>query len=118
MALRDKLAANAQRFLEPGEQIQAVMGGQTKTGWLNSGIMLLFNNMQAVVATDRRIVVFDCGKLAMTKPKSINRVLPRSTRIGPASGLWWRCDSLGPKIYIHKRFHKDVDQADALRPQA
>ena len=24
------------------------------------------------------------------------------------SGLWWRCETLGEPVYIHKRFHKDV----------
>jgi hypothetical protein len=41
------------------------------------------------------------------------RELPRATRIGPASGLWWKCESLGEKLYVHKRFHKDVEAADA-----
>jgi len=29
------------------------------------------------------------------------------------SGLWWRCETLGEPVYIHKRFHKDVTRADA-----
>jgi hypothetical protein len=44
--------------------------------------------------------------------KDVLRELPRNTLIGPASGLWWRCESLGERLYVHKRFHKDVAAAD------
>ena len=35
-----------------------------------------------------------------------------STKIGPASGLWYRTEALGERLYIHKRFHKDIAAAD------
>jgi len=40
--------------------------------------------------------------------------LPRSTTIGEPHGLWWKCETLGEKLYINKRFHKDVRAADEL----
>ncbi|MGH3255513.1 MAG: hypothetical protein ACRDOU_08910 [Streptosporangiaceae bacterium] len=43
----------------------------------------------------------------------IETEVPRATRIGDPSGLWWPCDTLGRKLYIHRRFHKDVKEADA-----
>jgi hypothetical protein len=50
----------------------------------------------------------------MTPVKDLIRELPRHTRVGPPSGLWWRCETLGELLYIHKRFHKDVTAADAV----
>jgi hypothetical protein len=40
------------------------------------------------------------------------RELPRATRIGPATVLWFKSTALGEKMYIHKRFHKDIEAAD------
>jgi len=42
------------------------------------------------------------------------RELPRNTRIGPARGLWFRCEMLGERLYIGQLFHKDIAEADAL----
>jgi hypothetical protein len=50
----------------------------------------------------------------VTPVKQVLRELPRNIRIGPPSGLWWRCVSLGERLYIHKRFHKDVNAADGV----
>jgi hypothetical protein len=46
--------------------------------------------------------------------KQVRCELPRNIRIGPPSGLWWRCESLGERLYIHKRFHKYVNAADGV----
>ncbi len=115
IAIRDKIIENSQGFLQPGEQVQAVIGGQTLSGWwgLLTSLFFFWNNFRAVLATDRRVIVLHCGKWRMGKPRSIVRELPRNTRIGPASGLWWKSESLGEKLYVHKRFHKDVALADA-----
>ena len=115
IAIRDKIAANVQSHLSPGEQIQAVIPAQTFSGWwaaLSWLIVLFKNSYRAVVATDRRILVFDTGKMTMGTPKRLLRELPRATRIGPASGLWYKTEALGEKLYVHKRFHKDVAAAD------
>jgi hypothetical protein len=50
----------------------------------------------------------------MTPVKEILRELPRQTLIGPAHGLWYRVDSLGERLYINKRFHKDIRAADGV----
>jgi hypothetical protein len=119
VAIRDRIRENAQGLLEPGEQIQAVIPAQTKSGWLGilGLIWLIFaNRFRPIVVTDRRIAITDSGKWAQAKPTSIVNSLPRTTQIGPAAGIWWKCQSLGQPTYIHKRFHKDVEMADALRP--
>jgi hypothetical protein len=120
-AIRDKVIQHAQPLLEPGEQIQAVIPAQTKSGWLGAigFLWLIFlNRYRPIVVTDRRIAITDSGKFSMAKPTSIVSSLARSTQIGPASGLWWKCTSLGQPLYVHKRFHKDVEKADSLRPAA
>ncbi|MGZ7008312.1 MAG: hypothetical protein ACXVLX_22170, partial [Ilumatobacteraceae bacterium] len=117
----ERITQNAQHLLEPGEQIQAVIPPQTKSGWLGAlgFIWLIFlNRFRPIVVTDRRIAITDSGRWAQGKPTTIVASLARSTQIGPPQGLWWKCQSLGQPLYIHKRFHKDVEQADALRPTA
>lgn len=111
MAMRDKIAASAQPHLQPGEQIQGVFSAQTMNQWwivVFAFILLFGNRYRPVVATDRRILVFDSGRWTTTKAKSVVRELPRQTSIGEPSGLWWRTEALGERLYVHKRFHKDV----------
>ncbi len=38
--------------------------------------------------------------------------LPRRTRIGPASGIWHRTDVFGERLYIQRRWHREVQAAD------
>ena len=113
--IRDKLIENSQQFLAPGETIQAVMVGQKISGWWGAltYLWVFWNRFEPVIVTQQRILVLDAGKWTMGTPKKVLRELPRNTRIGPASGLWWKCTTLGEKLYIHKRFHKDVAAADA-----
>ena len=114
--IRDKIRENAQPLLERGEQIEEVFAAQTFNGWwaaLSWLIVLFKNSYRAIVVTDKRIAVFNTGRWAMGTPKELLRSLPRSTRIGQPSGLWWKTESLGERMYIHKRFHKDVESADA-----
>lgn len=117
MAIRDKMTANAQPYLQPGETVQAVYGAQTVspywamiTGW----ILIIANCYRVVIVTDRRILVARSGRLRGTPVNEILRELPRGTRIGPTRGIWWRSESLGERLYTHKRFHKDVNAADSL----
>lgn len=49
----------------------------------------------------------------MTKSKNVVRTLPRNTIIGPVSGMWTKTSTLGEKLYVFKRFYKDVVAADA-----
>lgn len=116
MALRDKLAERTQPFLEPGEQVRHVFLGQTgpspwfaALSWL---IILIAGDYYVFAVTDRAILVMKAGKFVPSKPKSLEARLPRATQIGPVKGLWGESNSLGKRVWIHKRFHKDVDAAD------
>ena len=102
MALRDKLQKAVAPYLESGETVQAVF----KKAW------------RVVAVTDHRIVVFRCGRGGTTKVEGIATETRRHTRIGPPKGLWYRVDNLGERLYVHKRFHKDIDAADAWATDA
>jgi hypothetical protein len=62
--------------------------------------------------TDRSIVLFRQSKATAT-PKEILGRIPRNTKIGPVSGIWAKTELNGEKLWIHRRFHKDVASADA-----
>jgi hypothetical protein len=116
MAIREKIRTNAAPVLEPGETIQAVIPAQTQSQWfalISYWIIILSNAYRVIVVTDRRILVCRSGRFRMTPVNGVLRQLPRSTPIGPASGLWYRTDHLGERLYISKRFFKDVVAADA-----
>jgi hypothetical protein len=117
MALRDKLVERTQPYLEPGEQVRQVFMGQTgpspwfaALSWL---IILIAGEYYVFAVTDRAIIVMKAGKFVPSKPKGLEARLPRATRLGPVSGLWGQTNALGKRVWVHKRFHKDIDAADA-----
>ena len=117
MALRDKLTERAQPYLEPGEQVRHVFLGQTgPSPWLAALswlIILIAGDYYIFAVTDRAILVMKAGKFVPSKPKSLEARLPRQTRLGPVSGVWGQTNALGKRVWVNKRFHKDVDAADA-----
>jgi len=116
MAIRDKLRANAQKHLKEGETIQHVMAAQTTSAWmalLSYWIIIIKNSYRVIVVTDRRIFVAMSGRFTTTPVNDIVHEAPRSTKIGSPSGLWHKCETLGPTLYIHKRYFKDIQAADA-----
>jgi hypothetical protein len=121
MALRDKLAERSAPFLAPGERIQAVMCSQTGPSpyfGLLSYLILFAVRRRIIVATDRSVLVLKAGSFAGTTAKEVLQRLPRTTQIGPVSGLWAKVHLGGEKMYIHKRFHQDVARADQVAANA
>ncbi len=117
MAIRDTMRANAAHLLQPGETIQAIFGAQTTSQYfalLSYWIIIFKNAYRVVVVTDRRILVCKSGRFRMTPVNAVLHEAPRATQIGPASGLWYKTEALGERLYIAKRFHKDIAEADAL----
>lgn len=115
MALRDKIAAAAQPFLQEGEQVQHAFGAMgTSPYWslLSYWIIIAKDANRAVIATDRRILLAKTSRVRWTKLKGIEAEIPRDTKLGEPSGLNWKCDAFGPTIWINKRFHKDVRAID------
>jgi hypothetical protein len=115
MAIREKLRKNAAALLEPGETIQAVVPAQTVSQYfalVSIWIIVFKNAYRNIVVTDRRILLCSSGRFRLSPVKEILSEYPRQLKIGPAHGLWYRCDAFGDKLYINKRFFKDVQVAD------
>ena len=117
MALRDSMRDSAAQYLPPGEPIQAVIGAQTASAWLAglTGIFVFLglNRYRIIAVTPNRIVVLDAGKTSMKKARGVVTELPRSTRLGPGSGVWHRVPAGNETLRVHRRFFKDLDTADA-----
>jgi hypothetical protein len=117
MAIRDTLRANAAHLLQPGETVQEVFAAQTASPYwalLSYWIVMFKNAYRVVVVTNQRILVTKSGRLRTTPVGEVVGEFPRSTKIGPASGVWYKCDTLGERLYVHKRYHKDIAAADAV----
>ncbi len=116
MAVRDTMRSSAAQYLEPGEQVQAVIGAQTASQWLAAltGIFVFlgFNRYRILAVTPTRIVVLDAGKASMSKARGIVMELPRSTRLGPGTGLWHQIPAGQETLRVHRRFFKDLETAD------
>ena len=116
MALRDSMRESAAQYLRPGEPIQAVIGAQTASQWLAAlGGFLVFlglNRYRILAVTPARIVVLDAGKTSMKKARGVVTELPRSTRLGPGSGMWHQVPAGSETLRVHRRFFKDLEAAD------
>jgi hypothetical protein len=118
MALRDKQLESAAPYLRPGEPVQAVFGAQTASQWLAAlggvFVFLGLNRYRILVVTPARILVLDAGRASMKKAQGVVAELPRSTRLGPAKGLWHRIPAGQENLRVHRRFFKEIVAADNL----
>jgi hypothetical protein len=116
VALRDSMRDSAARYLRPGEPVQAVIGAQTASAWLAALtgflVFLGLNRYRIIVVTPARIVVLDAGKTSMKKARGVVTELPRSTRLGPGSGVWHQIPAGSETLRVHRRFFKDLQIAD------
>ena len=116
MSLRDSMRDSAIPFLQPGEQVQAVFGAQTASQYIAglAGIFVFLglNRYRIFAVTPTRIVVLDAGKTNMKKARGVVTVLPRSTRLGPATGMWHKIPVGDETLRVHRRFYKDIETAD------
>lgn len=121
MALRDNLRAEAQPYLQHGEHVQAVFLAQTgPSPYLANlvgiiGALLFRPKRYIVVSTDRAHIVLTASPWSPAKATGIGGRLPRNTEVGPLSGVWATSSLIAERTRIHKRFHKDVAEADRLR---
>jgi len=116
MALQDKMKDRAQPYLEPGEEVRQVFLGQTGPNpafALITYLIVFFSKYWIVVVTDRAILVFEAGKMAPTRPKTLRRRYPRALQLGPVSGLWGDTMAFGQQMWVHRRYQKAVAAADA-----
>jgi hypothetical protein len=122
MALRDAMRASATQFVAPDETIQEVFAGQTGSplvrgiagafGLIGALIAASFNQYRIVAVTDQRILILDAGTWSSKKARAILDVLPRATTLGPATGVWHTIEVPSGKIFVHRRFFKDIEAAD------
>src|ERR1700722_10408786 len=117
MALRDDMRNSATPYLRPGETVQAVFGAQTASQWVGAlagvFIFLGLNRFRIFVVTPQRVLVLDAGKASMKKAHGVVAELPRSTRLGPATGVWHVIPVGEEKLRVPRRFFKDIEAADA-----
>jgi hypothetical protein len=122
MALRDSMRDSAVEFLRPGETVQAVLGAQTASQLVAEvgGVFRLLglNRYRIVAVTSQRVLILDAGPASMTTAHGVVAELPRSTRLGPPSGLWHVIPAAGEKLRVHRRFFKDIQIADTERTSA
>ncbi len=121
MALRDSMRDSAAEYLRPGETVQAVLGAQTASQLLAavSGFFMFLglNRYRIVAVTSQRVLILDAGRASMKTAFGVVAELPRSTRLGPASGLWHVIPAAGENLRVHRRFFKDIEAADTGRPE-
>jgi hypothetical protein len=90
---------------------------------LNAAANIVFfamNRYRCFAVTSRRILVLDTGRWSLKRAHGVVAELPRSTRLGPASGVWHVIEVNGQKLRVHRRFFKDIlvaDQAHATHPE-
>lgn len=122
MAIRDSMRSSAAKFLNPGEPIQAVIGAQTASQWLAAltGVFLFlgFNRYRILAVTPNRIVVLDAGKARTSTARGVVTELPRSTRLGPGTGMWHKIPAGDETLRVHRRFFKDIETADSVAASA
>ena len=122
MALRDTMRSSAAQYLQPGEPVQAVIGAQTASQWLAAltGVFLFLglNRYRIIAVTPTRIVVLDAGKASMSKARGVVMELPRSTRLGPGTGIWHKIPAGQETLRVHRRFFKDLETADSVAAAA
>ena len=122
MALRDSMRNSAAQYLQPGEPVQAVIGAQTASQWVAAltgvFVFLGLNRYRILAVTPTRIVVLDAGKLSMKTAHGVVTQLPRSTQLGPATGIWHRIPAGSETLRVHRRFFKDIEAADQVAAAA
>jgi hypothetical protein len=122
MALRDSMRKSASQYLQPGEPVQAVIGAQTASQFLAAltgvFVFLSMNRYRILAVTPTRIVVLDAGKMGMGTARGVVTELPRSTRLGPATGMWHKIPAGTETLRVHRRFFKDIETADSVSAAA
>jgi hypothetical protein len=116
MAVRDAMREAATPHLRDGESLQAVFMGQTASQYmvgLSKAIPLIpvRNAYRIFAVTPQRIIVIESNSMVRGK-RTVLTELPRSTRLGPAKGLWHTFPADRETIHVHRRFFQDIVAAD------
>lgn len=99
--VRSTLREDASRYLDQGEQIQAVFAAKRPA---------IQYNDRAVVATERRLLLIRLDRFG--RGKEVVGEVPRGTPLGPCRGWMYPIDAFGTRMAVNRRFFKDVSEAD------
>lgn len=101
--VRMRMADVTAPYLREGEEVQVVF--QAKHADKNGACF--------VVATNQRYLIFR-QKPSIARPTyELLHEAPRTTQIGPASGIVYTTSALGVPLVIMRRYYKDIAAADA-----
>lgn len=143
--IRDSMRKVAAAYLRPAETVQCVFPAQTSPGYATlianglaptpfpfsaigtiAGLFGMRNRSRIFVVTDQRILVLDAGWMppggpldwaAVSRAVGVVAELPRSTRLGPPSGLVYVIKVReGEKVRVFEEWFKDIEKADSERP--
>lgn len=123
MAIRDTMRKSVTPYLEPGETVQCVIAAETRSRYLVVlvGVLpffLFMNRFRILAVTPQRILVLDTGKFSVKTARGVVTELPRSTRLGPGSGMWHVIPVGHEKLHVHRMYFKDLETADSTLDQA
>jgi hypothetical protein len=108
---------SAAQYLRPGEPLQAVIGAQTASpllaGLTGVFVFMGLNRYRILAVTPARILVLDAGKASLKRARGVVLELPRSTRLGPATGVWHQIPAGNETLRVHRRLLKDIETAAA-----
>jgi hypothetical protein len=117
--MQNKLAARVQPLLPPGSQVRHTIVCQTGPNpwfFLLTYLVYFWIQYRIVAVTDDAIYVVRASKVTV-RPQEVIATLPRQTRLGPVSGLWAKIELLGERLWVNKRFQKEIEAADAAARQ-
>jgi hypothetical protein len=117
--MRADLARRAAPFLPADTEIRQVFIYQTAPHFFVfvvnylTGLALHWIKYRCVAVTQDAIYVLESHKLSGGRnPQRLIGTLPRRTELGPVSGRWGRMNLLGERCWVHKRFHRQIADAD------
>jgi len=98
-------------YLEPGEAIDAAFPALRSAPWKLFGVDGMYNF--AVVATDRRIVVFRTTATRLSAVETVLFTLPRTHRFGTPGGALYARIRLGDTdAWVHRRYWNELHRSD------
>ena len=120
MGIQETWRVDAGRYLRPDEGIEAVIPAEAifpNPVPIATIVIALRGASRLVVATNQRILIFRRGFFGALGDLLDER--PRHVAIGPphAPFVFFRAEALGERLYIHRRWFKDVRAADAAIAQ-
>jgi hypothetical protein len=114
------LLDNVRPMLDPHEQLQFAMTGQTGVNpamlWIPTlNFVVITNRARIVAIPDRRIAVFAAGQLhwRRAQPKRLLYSVPRGTPLEHGTGSYSKVAIANEKIWISRQAYSYLDEANA-----